>query len=202
MSESPAGQVLEIKKYPNRRFYDVTRSRHVTLADLHRLVREGRTIVVTDSKTGENITPLVLTQMILEHDPPKMQLFGADLLHQVIQANQQMLRLFIENYFGRAFESFLQSQSQFENFLRQAGFPGLGAVTGSNPLSWAQSWLKQNRGDASAASEPPPAPDEASALRATVESLQREVQALQERVRDAKPPRVSAKKKPRGRRGR
>ncbi len=53
-------QRLEIKKYPNRRFYDVTRSRHVTLNDLHELVQAGNEIVVTDTATGADITNIVL----------------------------------------------------------------------------------------------------------------------------------------------
>ena len=69
--------VFEIKKYPNRRFYDVTRSRHVTLNDLYELVQVGERILVTDSKTGADITNIVLTQIILEHDPPKLDLFPA-----------------------------------------------------------------------------------------------------------------------------
>src|SRR5206468_2997082 len=80
-SMEPA-QVFEIKKYPNRRFYNVSRSRHETLNDLHELVQAGHQIHVIDSKTGHDITNVVLTQIILEHDPPKLDLFPAALLHQ------------------------------------------------------------------------------------------------------------------------
>ena len=52
--ESP--RRLIIKKYPNRRYYDATRSRHVTFEELHSLVRDGYELQVTDSKTGEDIT--------------------------------------------------------------------------------------------------------------------------------------------------
>src|SRR5258706_13952920 len=92
-------EFFEFKKYPNRRFYDVTRSRHVTLSDLYELVRVGKQIRVTDSKTGRDITNIVLTQIILEHDPPKLNLFPASLLHQAIQANQQMVLKFVATYF-------------------------------------------------------------------------------------------------------
>lgn len=56
---------LEIRKYPNRRYYDVTRSQHLTLEDIRSLVRENYDIRVTDSKSGSDITAKVLAQIIL-----------------------------------------------------------------------------------------------------------------------------------------
>lgn len=120
MDESPTR--YEITKYPNRRFYDVTRSRHVTLADMHGLVVAGHEIVVTDKATGRDITNVVLTQIILEHDPPKMELFPSSLLHQAIQMNQTAMRGFIDQYFARAMDAFSHSRRQFEAFLSRSGY--------------------------------------------------------------------------------
>jgi len=134
---SAAPQVYQIKKYPNRRFYDTTRSRHVTQDELFRLVQQGNSIQVTDSNSGADITNQVLAQMILERDPPKLDLFPAGLLHQVIQANQQILHSFLERYFNRPLDAFLQSQQQFESYLRQAGVPEPNLM----PLQWARSLM-------------------------------------------------------------
>lgn len=134
---SPAGppQRHEVKKYANRRFYDVSRSRHVTLSDLYQLVREGHEIVVTDSASGEDITNVVLTQIILEHDPPKMDLFPSSLLHQAIQTNEQMIRRFIDRYFAQAMDAFVRSQRQFDEFLRRSGFSALSPTA---PFDWVR----------------------------------------------------------------
>lgn len=127
--------VFEIKKYPNRRFYDVTRSRHVTLADLYEIVREGRQIIVQDSKTGADITNVVLTQIILEHDPPKLDLFPASLLHQAIHSNQQMVRSFIDQYLAQAMDAFSRSRQQFDEFLSRSGFSSLSPTA---PFDWVR----------------------------------------------------------------
>lgn len=153
MSAQP--ELYRIRKYPNRRFYDTTRSRHVTQDELFELVRQGHSIQVTDSNTGEDISNIVLTQMILERDPPKLGLFPAGLLHQVIQANQQMLQSFVERYFNRALESFLQSQNQFEEFLRRAGVPDPGLAS---PLQWARSFMGGAMGGAGPMATPGAAP--------------------------------------------
>ncbi|MBX3393963.1 MAG: hypothetical protein KF841_01210 [Phycisphaerae bacterium] len=135
MTQSSAPRRFEIKKYPNRRFYDVSRSRHVTLSDLHDLVRSGNQIHVTDSATGTDITNVVLALIILEHDPPKLDLFPSSLLHQAIQANEQMIRKFIDQYFAGAMDAFVQSRRQFDDYLRRIGFS---ALTPMAPFDWVR----------------------------------------------------------------
>jgi len=61
----PAARIV-IKKYENRRVYDTSKSRYVNLEDLAELIREGADVQVVDAKTGEDLTRVTLTQIILE----------------------------------------------------------------------------------------------------------------------------------------
>ena len=70
-------EVIQIKKYPNRRYYDTSNSRHVTLQEMHDLIVSGKDICVTDSRNGDDITNLVLTQILLERD----EQVGGDEIH-------------------------------------------------------------------------------------------------------------------------
>lgn len=183
------GEILEIKKYPNRRFYDVTRSRHATLNDLHELVQAGRQIRVIDSKTGHDITNVVLTQIILEHDPPKLDLFPASLLHQAIQANEQMVRKFVDTYFAQAVDAFSHSRKQFEEFLKKSGFSALAPTA---PFDWVRMLFPGMNGNpvgpipgmGSMMPPPPPPPstndDGVDALREQVARLSAELEAMRE----------------------
>src|SRR5690242_10711594 len=63
---------LEIKKYPNRRYYDATHSRHLTLEEIRALIQQGYDIQVVDARTSADITAQVLTQIILELDTGKV----------------------------------------------------------------------------------------------------------------------------------
>lgn len=112
-------QRVELRKYPNRRYYDGSRSRHVTLEEIYAMIRAGHDVHVIDSKTGDDITAKVLAQIILEHDPPKLTIFPVDLLHQVIRANEPLVRDFVDKYFNQALRAFLESQRQFDRYLRQ-----------------------------------------------------------------------------------
>ncbi len=55
-----------IKRYANRKMYDVVDSRYVSLADLAELIRSGETIRVTNKSGDEDYTSKILQQIILE----------------------------------------------------------------------------------------------------------------------------------------
>jgi polyhydroxyalkanoate synthesis repressor PhaR len=54
-----------IKKYANRKLYDTRTSRYITLEGISRLVRDGHDIEVVDRDTGRDLTPLVLSQIVM-----------------------------------------------------------------------------------------------------------------------------------------
>lgn len=54
----------QIKKYANRKFYDAEEKRYVSLSGIASLVRDGADIQVVDNETGEDITGLVLSQIL------------------------------------------------------------------------------------------------------------------------------------------
>ena len=55
-----------IKRYANRKLYDQSRSRYVTLEELEELIRQGREIRVVDAVSGEDLTSQTLAQIILD----------------------------------------------------------------------------------------------------------------------------------------
>lgn len=189
---------LEIKKYPNRRFYDVTRSRHVTLNDLYELVQGGSRIVVTDSKTGADITNVVLTQIILEHDPPKLDLFPAALLHQAIQSNQQMVRQFIDQYFAQAMDAFVSSRHSFDAFLAKSGFSALSPTA---PLDWVRMLLPGAKWRADQPPEPPASPSPENESRDTLNEMRDRIAALSAEIQSLRQSANQSAKSPAPRQG-
>jgi polyhydroxyalkanoate synthesis repressor PhaR len=102
-----------IRRYPNRRFYDRTRRRYVTLRDIEELVLEGGTIEVQDSRTGEDLTRQILTQILLDRHPEKIDIFPAALLQGLLRANKLALDLWRSNlrYALQALEGFQRPMS-------------------------------------------------------------------------------------------
>jgi hypothetical protein len=54
-----------IKKYANRKLYDTSTSRYITLNGISELVRDGYDIEVVDRETGTDLTPLILSQIVM-----------------------------------------------------------------------------------------------------------------------------------------
>lgn len=57
-----------IKKYPNRKLYDMDTKQYVTLDGIAELIRQEKDIQVIDNATGQDITAVTLTQIILEQE--------------------------------------------------------------------------------------------------------------------------------------
>ena len=77
-----------IKRYANRKLYTTESSRYITLRGISELVREGHDICVIDNETGEEITPIVLSQILVDDQKENRDRDGAvsgTLLTELIQ---------------------------------------------------------------------------------------------------------------------
>src|SRR5689334_25048563 len=66
--QTMAAQKHLIKKYANRKLYDTQTSRYITLEGISRLVRDGHDIQVVDRDTGRDLTPLILSQIVVSEE--------------------------------------------------------------------------------------------------------------------------------------
>lgn len=117
--------VVVIKRYGNRRLYNTETSGYVTLPDLIELIRAGRDIQVLDSATQEDVTKLILTQIILEEEKNKKNLLPEAFLYQLIRAQQDSAQDFFQNYLAASFEAYLKTRQEFDRRFRS--FLELGA---------------------------------------------------------------------------
>ncbi len=73
-----------IKKYANRKLYDTRTSHYITLDGIADLVRDGHTIEVVDRDSGQDLTQVILSQIVLSEEkrgPARLMDAGADALH-------------------------------------------------------------------------------------------------------------------------
>lgn len=98
--------LITIKKYSNRRLYDSTNKAYVTLEDIASLIREGGEVRVIDSQSGEDITKIILIQVILESEKNKEDILPVSFLHMLIKYGNQVAKDFFENYFLMMFQPY------------------------------------------------------------------------------------------------
>jgi polyhydroxyalkanoate synthesis repressor PhaR len=163
-SEQQAGaQTVSIVRYPNRRLYDRSQGRYVTLQEIAGMVREGKAVNVRDSKTNEDLTGTILTQIILEHHPERMELLPVPVLHLMIRTNGVVL--------GLLREYFRQSLVYVDFWQRAAAFNPMGAS-----VEWLKSFLP-GAPAAGAAQRP-----DAAAGQVDAESLARRLAEMERRL--------------------
>lgn len=109
-----------IKKYPNRRLYDTSESKYVTLSDVRELVLSGVSFCVIDKKSGDDITRSILLQIIIEQEEVGEPMFSTDVLEQMIgfygNSAQSMAGDFIQN----SLRLFQQQQEEFQSQITDA----------------------------------------------------------------------------------
>jgi polyhydroxyalkanoate synthesis repressor PhaR len=158
--------MVTIKKYPNRRLYDTSAGKYVNLEDLATMIRDGREIQVVDSKTGEDLTRVVLTQIILEDAKGQPTGLPLELLRQLIMVSDRAGQEFISWYLKSAFDTYQKVNTAVQTRLSDLSSAAL------SPLNLMKNFLT---GAAPSAAE------------AELEELRRRVAELEERLKKAKP---------------
>ncbi len=124
--QEPEPEVVVIKKYANRRLYNMNSSSYVTLDHLCQMVRDGQDFVVRDAKTGDDITRQLLTQIIVEQEAKGQNMLPESFLRRLIQLYGDNLQAFVPRYLELAMESFARNQDDVQarmNRLFGGGFP-------------------------------------------------------------------------------
>lgn len=111
-----------IKKYGNRRLYDTSDSRYVTLDELAQKIRAGVELRVVDAQTGEDLTQLTLTQLVLETGHAA-RFLPVQLLTQMIRLSDDALAEFFSRYVTGALDLYLQAKR------------GVQSIASYNPLA-------------------------------------------------------------------
>ena len=114
-------EIVKLKKYANRRLYDMEKSAYVTLHRVADLIRQGRQVEVFDAKTKEDVTAFILTQIILEEAKNKNFLLPIPVLHLIIQYGDNILGEFFEKYLQQMIATYIAHKNtvdeQFKKWL-------------------------------------------------------------------------------------
>lgn len=130
----------ELKKYPNRRLYDLTDSHYVTVEDVRVMITTGESIHVVDSKDGSDITRSILLQILTEQEAEG---------HEPVLTNraiEQIIRFYGENfgsvasrYIEQSILTFLEHQDQFRRRMRE--------MSDLNPLNFVRQAMERTFAD-------------------------------------------------------
>jgi polyhydroxyalkanoate synthesis repressor PhaR len=84
-----------IKRYANRKLYDTTSSRYVTLEEIGEMVKGGADVKIVDNRNQEDLTAVTLAQIIFEAEKRRSRM-PLLLLTDIIRHGGETLSDFIE----------------------------------------------------------------------------------------------------------
>jgi polyhydroxyalkanoate synthesis repressor PhaR len=112
--------VVTIRKYPNRRLYDTSKSQYINLEAIKELVMLHQEFEVIDSKTGENLTKAILLQIISEQEGNDQQaLLTETVLKQLIRFYGSDLQIFMRQYLEQSIATFLDRQDAMQGVMQE-----------------------------------------------------------------------------------
>ncbi|UCE86975.1 MAG: hypothetical protein JSU66_04375 [Deltaproteobacteria bacterium] len=115
-----------IKRYANRKLYNTHTSRYITLKGIAELIEAGDEIRVIDNETGEDITSVALSQILVDNERTSQRLPGT-VLTELIQRGGDVLYNVLRKRVGEASEG-------LEGLQRSVRRMVAGADAGGEPL--------------------------------------------------------------------
>lgn len=102
---------IVIKRYASRRLYNTDTSEYVTLEEIAALVRQGKDIQITDSKTGDDLTRQFLLQIITEQETGSESVLPLNVLMDVVRSYNDQTSSVVPDFLAKSFE-LLKSQQE------------------------------------------------------------------------------------------
>jgi polyhydroxyalkanoate synthesis repressor PhaR len=139
--------VREFKKYPNRRLYDLQESHYLTVEDVRKIIVQGESIHVVDSKDGANISRQVLLQILSEqeaegHEP----VLTNRVIEQVIRFYGDNVGSVVSRYIEQSILTFLEHQDQLRRRMRE--------MNDLNPFNFMRQAMERTFSDSKGSDSP------------------------------------------------
>lgn len=167
MTEAP----LLIKKYSNRKLYDLTRRCYVTLEEIARLIRAGKQVKVVNSTSNQDLTTVTLAQIILDEEKRRKNLLPVSFLHQLIQYGESLQSLW-QRRLSSSLEALMTTQMETGRFWTEWAMRGWMPPGRTRSQGYVTS-----RKHAEGHSE--------DSLRAELESVKEKLTQLEEKIRES-----------------
>jgi polyhydroxyalkanoate synthesis repressor PhaR len=125
-SETGEAMTILIKRYANRKLYNTKTSRYITLKGIADLIDQGEKVQVIDNESGEDITSISLSQILVDSERSNSSL-PQTLLTQLLERGGDALYTALRKGVDDATEGIEEFQ---ERIRRMVHFDEFGAPTG------------------------------------------------------------------------
>ncbi len=177
-----------VKKYQNRKLYDTQDSCYVTLDGIAKMIRDGEEIVVIDNNTKEDVTALILTQVLYEQEKSHQSVLPVAVLKNIIKSGTNNLFEFMQKFVLGAMDAHLKAREELKLHVERLAKRGELTAEEANTLlnqiqtvSTSHQDLIEKKLDQKISEKIGTSPNSAT-LQAEFSSLTQRLQALEARI--------------------
>lgn len=106
-----------VKKYANRKMYDTTDKQYVSMTQLAALIKSGEEITVIDNRTGDDITSLIVSQLIAREKKDDPQGVSSKVLVQLLRKGSDTLTDYARKYVSVWQNAFTMAEDELDKFV-------------------------------------------------------------------------------------
>jgi polyhydroxyalkanoate synthesis repressor PhaR len=117
---APDADAVLIKRYANRKLYNTATSRYITLKGIAELIEAGESVRVIDNESGEDITSVTLSQILVDTERSSRRVPGT-VLTDLIQRSGDALYSALKRGVGPASEGLDELQRNVRKLLTREG---------------------------------------------------------------------------------
>jgi len=110
-----------IKRYANRKLYNTETSRYITLKGIAELIEQGDEVRVIDNETGEDITSIALSQILVDNERTKGGELPGSVLTELISKGGDVLYTALRRGVGDAQEGIEGIQKNVRRLVHREG---------------------------------------------------------------------------------
>ncbi len=188
-----SSQTLIIKKYENRRLYNTLTSQYINQEQVAQLVRDGYDVRVVDAATGEDLTRLILAQIVLEDAKTPDSVFPLDVLRQMIVASGRATQEGALRYMKAMLDMYQNAYRALPPSMNPFDFMQARWAQPSSEVSASQASVTA-RGGPKPADDKPAGAEGTKAEAAKVDELKHRIEELESLLLKRRPKKTAKKK--------
>ena len=124
-----------IKRYANRKLYNTETSRYITLKGVGELLDRGEEVRVVDNETGEDITQVALSQILVDNKRAR-EVPSDTLLSQILSRGGDAVYSAIRKSVDEASDGLGEFQERFRQLVQLRERGGDGAMARGRGFAW------------------------------------------------------------------
>jgi len=108
-----------IKKYANRKLYDTTDKKYITMSRLSDIIKSGKDVSIVDNNTGVDLTPAIVSNLIAKDNGAKDKTISSSVLFQLVRKGGDALTDYTKRHFALWHGAFSLAEDEIDKLLKK-----------------------------------------------------------------------------------